>query len=419
MHAIGKKVLELFESWAWRTVDEIKAAMAETSDDEAIKLRIKEELTKEYRKLSKTVSTVNPKTEHTVQMMAGLVELQRFRTHPAFNRIEACATCVKRSRRALKWCSCPSPMQLFIDKAFATFSQNGDKRMLMLTLLQLREAVEHFYFYGSGKPAPKLKLEDPREREALRESIKITKEDWKNDKVLRSTEVFEMAGTDSTSRLYLDLQGWDRPSAPAKKTTRMAFCGHCAENGGQAWFQVARRRINGEYERAPFALTAKCPVCSNLETKPADKAPRTDIQFVARTARRKGKVTTQYFTFYRSRGWWVRLDTQEVASTELNRKLQLRWLPVKPGANTDPAQPEYRYDAEAERVCLRATTIEDFTNQTGANLRRLLKKLDDAMGMLSEVPVGTLAARKRILHALKLEAAKPLQKLVVVRQPKK
>lgn len=334
MHAIGKKVLELFEFWAWRTIDEVKAAMAESeSGDDELQTRIKDELTKEYRNAMRKVSVVitdKAGIEHKVVMTAGLAELRRYRTHPAFRRTDACATCTKRSSRALKFCKCPSPMQLHIDKCLDTFSKRDDRRMLMLTLLQLREVVEHYNFYGDGKPKPKELMADPREREPLRAPIKLVKEVWKDDNTLLKSETTEMAGTDSTGRLYADLQGWDRPSAPSKRTQRLAYCGHCESMGNNPWFWVARKRVNGQYERSPFALTAYCPVCKSLEVKPEPRPPRTDIQFVARKVRRNGKAFVEFHTFYRNRGVWVNLRNDEVTHTELNHKLQLRWRSIRP-----------------------------------------------------------------------------------------
>lgn len=357
MHAIGKKVLELFEFWAWKKLDEIKVAMAETETSGLeFQARVRKELAVEYRKAVMERLrrfTDDAGIEHHVVEPAGLVELRNLRKHPAFRRTYACATCIKRSGRALKWCKCPSPMQTYIDRECDEFAKDyrtlldtsastedvqklvlqkvlPNKRLLMLRLLQLREVVEHYNFYGDGTPKPKELMADPREREPLRAPIKLVKEVWKDDNTLLKSETTEMAGTDSTSRLYVDLQGWDRPSAPSKRTQRLAYCGHCESMGNNPWFWVARKRVNGQYERSPFALTAHCPVCKSLEVKPEPRPPRTDIQFVARKVRRNGKAFFEFHTFYRNRGVWVNLRNDEVTHTELNHKLQLRWRSIRP-----------------------------------------------------------------------------------------
>lgn len=337
MNAIGKKVLELFVSWSFRTFEtENPGADASVEEQVEFEGKVKDALTEEYRKAQRMVRQVSLDSEGKelrTTVKAGLAELQSFRTHPAFARTEACASCSKsaklRGTRTLKWCRCPSDMQRFIDKALTTFRTRDDRRMLMLTLLQLREAVDHYNFYGNGKPKPKELVADRREREPMREAVKIVREEWKDDKVLRYSETVDVAATDSTSRLNADLQSWDRPAAPSKRTQRLAFCGNCASQGNNPWFWVARKRVNGQYERGPFALTAHCPVCKALEVKP-DLPPRTNIQWVARKVRRHGAWVVEYRMFYRDRGRWVNGSTQEVCSTDLNDRLQRRWKMIKP-----------------------------------------------------------------------------------------
>lgn len=337
MNPVGKKVLELFASWSFaRFETENPGADASVEEREEFDAKVKDALTEEYRKAQRMVREVSEDSEGKelqVTVKAGLAELQSFRTHPAFARTEACGSCSKSARlrgaRALKWCPCPSSMQLFIDKALGTFRTKDDRRMLMLTLLQLRETVDHYNFYGNGKPRLKELVADRREREPMREATTIVREDWKDDNVLRYSETVDVATTDTTSRLNADLQSWDRPSAPSKRTQRLAFCGACADQGNNPWFWVARKRVNGEYERGPFALTAHCPVCKALEVTPT-LPPRTNVQWVVRKVRRHGAVTVEYHLFYRSRGRWVNGTTHEVCSTDLDNRLQLRWKQVKP-----------------------------------------------------------------------------------------
>jgi hypothetical protein len=337
MNAIGKKVLELFTSWTLLRFEQENPGSEATAEDRAeFDSKVKDALTEEYRNAQRLVRKTRLDSEgkelkYTIRQ--GLAELQGYRTHPAFTRVDACASCTKsaqlRGARVPRWCRCASPMQKFIDRASETFSTKDDRRMLMLTLLQLREAVEHYKFYGNGRPAPKELVADRRERDPMRERVKITREDWKDDNTLRYRDVVEISTTDSTSRLNADLQSWDRPSAPSKRTQRLAFCGACGTNGKDPWFWVARKRVNGEYERGPFALTAYCPVCKALEVKP-DLPPRTNIQWVVRKIKRHRTLVVEYRMFYRNRGRWVHGDTHEVCCTHLNALLQSRWSSIKP-----------------------------------------------------------------------------------------
>lgn len=338
MNPIGKKVLELFSSWSFRDFEaDSPGAYASAEEVAEFDAKVRNALTAEYRSVMRPVRDVRTNGEGLevkVTVRAGLLELRKLRSHPAFRRTYTCASCTKsatdRGYKAPRWCRCPSDMQRFIDKALATFSTKDDRRMLMLTLLQLRESVEHYYFYGDGRPAPKEQLSDPREREPMREAITITRERWKDDKSFEGSSVVEIKGTDSTSRLNTDLQAWDRPNAPSKQTQRLAFCGACATLGSSnPWFWVPRKRVDGQYERGPFALTAHCPVCTALETKP-DLPPRTNIQWVVRRKWRHGVRVAEVTMFYRLRGRWVNGTTHELCSTELNDRMQQRWRMLKP-----------------------------------------------------------------------------------------
>jgi hypothetical protein len=337
MHVISKKALELFASWTFRQFEHDNPGADATPEESAeFGAKVHEAFTTEFRKTQLPAQVERTNTDGSklrVRIKAGLEELLRYRTHPAFARVEACANCTKsaqvRGARVPKWCRCPSDMQRFIDKALTTFATKEDRRMLMYLLLILRESVEHYNFYGNGKPRPKELVADRREREPMRDKITAVREEWRDDNNLRYREVTEIQPTDSTSRLYDDLRVWDRPNAPSQKTQRLAFCGMCGDLGNNPWFWVARKRVDGRYERGPFALTAHCPVCKSLEVKP-DLPPRTNIQSVGRKVRRHGKELVEYTLFYRSGGHWVNARTHEVCSTDLSNRLQQRWRKIKP-----------------------------------------------------------------------------------------
>lgn len=333
MHKEGK-LNDLFRLWAEQKLAEAKpeldyATPAEVFDFNA---HVRKAMASELRNVRKFVTVKRKDKElgelYTVTVRAGMQELYKLRYHPAFRRTMACTRCVTRAKEAGKTaplaCRHWTPMQRFINRAYDGLLMKPDTRKLMYVLLVLREAVEHYLFYGFNPKAEEQVL-DKREREPQRQGFTIEREVWGDDDTRTSVEYVEVKPTDSTSRLYADLQSWDRPNSFSKKTQRLAFCGACGTKGDNPWFWVARKRVDGGYERAPFALTHFCPRCKALETEP-DLAPRTAIQCVPKKFRRHGVVGIELRLFYRARGRWVDSRTQEVCSTHLSQRLQLRWL---------------------------------------------------------------------------------------------
>ena len=343
------KLMDLFRAWAENVVAELKpdARYATVEELSTFDAAVRKTMAAEFRAVRKfvnakrpskelrTVEVVTPRevleikvpTDVVVRTRAGMQELHKLRWHRAFRRIAACAQCVsdakKYKRKEPLMCRHHTPMQDFIFRMYDVLSKKPDTRKLMYVLLVLREAVEHHFFYGFN-PVTERKFTDTRKRAESRESFSIEKLVWKDDTTLESTEYTEVMPTDSTSRLYADLQSWDRPSSFSKKTQRLAFCGTCAERGDSPWFWTPRKRINGEYEKAPFALTAVCRRCGQVEVQP-DLPPRTPVQFVPRKYRRHGIVGYTINVLYRSRGRWVAAATHEACCVMLSNRLQQRW----------------------------------------------------------------------------------------------
>lgn len=329
-----RKLRDLFRMWAEQKLEDAKPELEYSTPDEVedFNARVRQAMANELRDVRKYVTVQRKDKElgelYAVTVRKGMQELYKLRYHPAFRRTAPCARCVARAAKADRpvplACRHWTSMQRFINKTYDALTMKPSTRKLMYVLLVLREAVEHYFFYGFN-PRIEEPVLDKREREPQRQSFMLERETWADDETLARVEYVEIKPTDSTTRLQSDLQGWDRPSSFSKKTQRLAFCGSCATKGDNPWFWVPRRRVDGGYERAPFALTHFCPSCKTLETAP-DLAPRTPIQILSRKYRRHGKVGYELRMFYRHRQQWVDARTHEVCCTHMSRRLQLRWL---------------------------------------------------------------------------------------------
>jgi hypothetical protein len=329
-----RKLNDLFRLWAEQKLSEAPKEVSYATPEEVqdFNAHVRHAMAQELVSVRKFIRVQRKDKDlgelYTVRVRAGMQELYKLRYHPAFRRITACAGCVARAKEAEKpaplSCRHRTPLQKFINRTYESLLMKPDTRKLMYVLLVLREAVEHYLFYGFN-PLVEEPVLDKREREPQRHGFTLEREVWADDDTRTSVEYVEVKPSDSTSRLHADLQSWDRPSSFSKNSQRLAFCGACGEKGDNPWFWVARKRVDGGYERAPFALTHFCPRCKALETTPT-LAPRTAFQFVPRKFRRHGVKGIEYHLFYRSRGRWVSGATHEVCSTQLSQRLQLRWL---------------------------------------------------------------------------------------------
>lgn len=239
---------------------------------------------------------------HTIHR-GGLYELRKYYRHAAF-----------RDQPALReW----------IAKAYAVCKKSGDTRALIYVVLLLRDQVRHYYEF-SGEPPKEERLPLPSAREAERPMQR----EWRKtdtgeyeDYLVRGAEV---EPSDGVARGALDLMGWDRPTSFPTKTMRMAFCGTCADLGqGSPWFRVKRRVTADGYERPPYAMTATCPTCGQLEVPPRPPTS-TRIYIHAQTVRYHGKKVQRTTLFYRTNGYWHWANHTR-CHAELHYAIEQRW----------------------------------------------------------------------------------------------
>lgn len=254
----------------------------------------------------------------------GLRELRGYVRHPAFRgRCDVHATRIG--------CSCPSKGQRWLSKVILGFLHQHDGFALTVAVLECRQYVRHYYDFSGRKP--ETARHENGDRRMLRASdlIDYVRKTWApgRDEQGRFTyhdtlEVVRGVQRASVSDREFELQGWDRPTSLPTKTTRMAFCGVCADNPkqyGSPWFRVRRRRLKTGYEQAPFALTAHCPVCKALEQEPR---PRTSTPIYI-AVQRAGELT-RTCVFALQRGHWY-------AQTEMHYRqgvpVKSRWVGEK------------------------------------------------------------------------------------------
>lgn len=233
----------------------------------------------------------------------GIAELRGYFKHPAFN-----GRCEKHARQI--GCSCPSRGRKWLAQVITGCIRQHDGFALAIAVLECRQIVRHYYDFSGRKPDASQHENGDRRQARVNDLIHYVQRTWTpgRDEQGRFThhdtlEVKQTTRTSRTSRLLMmDLQGWDRPTSLPTKSTRLAFCGVCADapkRKGSPWFRVRRRRLKTGYEQAPFARTAHCPRCGALEETPR---PRTSTEIYIAT-QRFGPVT-RLTVFGKTRGLW-------------------------------------------------------------------------------------------------------------------
>ena len=237
---------------------------------------------------------------------AGLHELRKYYRHPAF-----------RTQPALReW----------IAQAYDACKKSGETRAVIYTVLLLRDQVRHYYeFCGVKGTDDRMPLPSAREPERMRRRAGRKNESGEYEDYLVTGDAVKLVDGSRTPFLdAFDTQGWDKPTSFPTKSTRMAFCGVCADDGLSPWWRVRRRTTKDGYEQAPFELRERCPTCLYVESAPRP-ATSTRIFIHRRIVKRHGQKVMQFTTFYRANGHWVWAADHTRCHSELHHLLERKW----------------------------------------------------------------------------------------------
>lgn len=376
--------------------------------------KVRSLMAKRIRELLRPVG-VRTKSGRTVRVRVALLKLRSMRHHQAFQRVTACEAHWTNKTRT---CDCPTPASQSLRKFIAMLTKHDQPWLLLYVYMTYRGYVQHFYEYAQAIEGGTERDEHPNGDKRIwvgahRDKERMVKWDSVVDEHGNEIDVcvddYERSLVDGNKTRLLDafdLMGWDRPTSWVTKTTRMAFCPLCKLKDSP-WFRVKLKRVKGKYVR-PAGEIAQCPRCGTDETapQPRDKP----ITFMARRhLKQHRKLVLIEEVFERKRGRWYYSSTNEVCSRLLNNEIERRWLAKLPQKQElgSPTPPVVRENAEALATIERAIAVSDFTVYDESVLRRALVKFDKATDALDELPAGTLAARGRMLTALRAIDQRP------------
>jgi len=310
------------------------ATLGTPAEVAAYEKQLRRDMAKELRRMKQPVrrTIIRDGEEVTYLTTSAVLEIRRLTNHPSCRRVVLCERCCRKAdeageKRPLA-CRCPSSLQRWVWKLLrqVEFTPKRHGWGIAYVLLILRDVKQHWYDNRIGIADPKigkyrLHKEVEREKElGLRRPDEVIEEYDDDDKLVKRTTV---SPSDGTSRLSVDLRGWDRPSSMGRRTQRLAFCPECMVKQ-DPWFLVGKS--------VPFG-SAKCnhklgegAVCGATEIEPPPRSGKIPTYTVTRRRRVGGKVVPVVHEFYRMRGRWTWTRTNEQAHMALHHELEKRWL---------------------------------------------------------------------------------------------
>lgn len=240
----------------------------------------------------------------------GLTELRKYYRHAAFRH--------------------SPPLRSWIARAYAVCKKSGDRRALVYSVLLLRDQVRHYWdFNGRKAKDDRFPLPSAREAERMRKRVWRKNAEGEYESSIELGDAVKPSDGGKTPFLNVfDTQGWDKPTSFPTKSTRMAFCGVCADAGLSPWWRVRRRTTKDGYEQAPFQLRELCPICGWVESAPRP-ATSTRIFIHRRIVKRHRTQHFEYTVFYRSHGRWTWASDHARCHADLHYALERRWWQLR------------------------------------------------------------------------------------------
>jgi hypothetical protein len=325
---VKEKALDLLRDWIVRSYDgdqpDLVIGCSDPEEREEFEQRVRHDMARELQRLRRPVKRIVTREDGidvSYMTSAGVLELRRLINHSACRRTMLCLKCCRKADEERKdrplACRCPSKLQRWVWKLLRQVERVPKTHpwTIVYMVLILRDVVQHWHDNRLGLEDPKAK----RAKTAMDRDTETIEEYDDEDNIIGRHQV---EPNDGTSRLAIDLRGWDRPSSLGRRTQRLAFCPECMHRD-DPWFLVARTLPHG---KATCTKLIDGTVCGTTEVPPPPRSGKVPTYIVRRTHRVHGEMMTIEHKFVRVRGRWYWDRTNERTHCMLNNQLERKWL---------------------------------------------------------------------------------------------